>query len=1075
VLVSDVHFGRGQLDSLIETLLQIPGLAHRDTRDARVDELRTTLRRPFEPARSDDPRTDLTAVVHACSACSGGLRTLARIIGGRHPGEASARLVARIDDVVGPVLLSTPDRDALRDILTEISVMDIADAVVVLGDVPELSSLRIWRDVPAAIRAMERLPIPDVGAAPLIAFVERLAEIEVGPDADRLRDWLDMVAGGVTVENAAATARRVLRTMPLRPLPASTPPRPRRAEEAGLIWSGVPIRNRNFTGRAALLDRLASALGSGVTTSVLPQTLQGLGGVGKTQLVIEFVYRHLDQYDLVWWIPAEQTATVLTSLTQLADRLELPIAEDRQETARTVLDWLAGSDLRWLLVYDNADDPSTLGQLLPSTGGHVIVTTRIQEWSKVGVSIEVDVFKREESVELLTNRSRDDQNGIRITPDEADELADKLGDLPLALEQAAAWYLATAMPIREYIDLLDNHIKELLDEGKPANYPLTVAAFVALALEKLRETAEAAAQLFALFAYLGGEPIRQSLLRYGSSAEGLTEPLRGVLLSPIQTSRTLRDLSRFGLAKVDPTQRVQVHRLVQRVLRDTLNAEQRAETLRNAQNLLAAANPGDPDDIGEWERQREMGPHMEPADMIRARNPEARQAVIHHARYLYLSGDYENSRYLSRLAADAWQQEDWDIRLGPDGEFTLLAWAQVANATRTLGDSRSAATIINQTYPRFLASPELGPEHEFTLITGNQVGADLRIAGRYSEALEFDSDNVTRHVDVFGQRQTYTLRAQGNLAVDYRLIGRFAEALAVDSEIADHWEDAGGIRARAILSYTNIARDYYGLGAYNAAIEVLERWRGAQTNLLGPGHSQVLLAERTYAIALRKAGRLDEATDVMRENHQRTLARFGPNHEYSVAATMSYANLLRQANDPIEALVKVSEALERYRADFSDDHPLTLVAQVNEAIARRAAGEFDTARALSEHCFQDLARALNPDHPYTICAGTSLATDYAVAGRHDEARNLSETMVARSRASYAGGEFARDGAEHPYLLARAINLSYDMKTTGDAEQAERLYRDSLDGMRRALGADHPEVRAAQRRERLEGDIEPPPT
>jgi len=1065
--MSEAHFGRSQLDGLIDSLLQVPGLAHRDARDARVHELRSALKRPFDPPRHDAVQDDLAGIIAACVAASGGLRTLARIVHQHHPGEASSRFAELANDVVGPVLLAQPDRDQLRAILTGISIVDIADAVGVIGDVPELRTLQIWRDIPAAIRVMERLPLPETGVPPLLAFVERLADIESGDEESKLRRWLAAVSGGITADPRSITRRAAVSAS------SDTRIRGRRADEPGLIWSGVPIRNRNFTGRVALLDSLAEALRTGSTTSVLPQTLQGLGGVGKTQLVIEFVYQHLDQYDLVWWIPAEQTATVLTSLAQLAERLNVPTSEDRQETARTVLDALAGSDLAWLLVYDNADDPATLQHLLPSTGGHVIVTTRIQEWSKVGVSIEVDVFKREESMELLANRSKDVQGNSRITAHEADELADRLGDLPLALEQAVAWYLATAMPIREYIDLLDSHTKELLDEGKPANYPLTVAAFVSLAVEKLRAAAEATAQLFALFAYLGGEPIPLSLLRHGSKA-AVTEPLRSILGASIPMNRTVRDLSRYGLAKVDPLQRIQVHRLVQRVLRDTLNAEQRAETLLNVQNLLAAANPGDPDEHGDWERQRDMGPHIEPADMIHSQTYASRQAMLDHSRYLYLSGDYENSRYLAELAASAWAAAD-DPELGPDGEQTLMARAQVANATRTLGNSTSAAAVMADTYPRFLNNPLLGRRHEFTLITGNQVGTDLRIAGRYQEALEFDLENVGLHREVFGPGETYTLRAEANLAVDYRMIGRFLEAQALDRQIAAHWEDVGAADPRALYAYMNLARSEYGLGAYSTALDRLERWRPVLQEKSSPGHSQVLLAGRTYAVTLRKAGRLAEAAEVMREIRDRTEKRFTPHHEFAVAATMSYANVLRQVDEVDEALRQITDALSRYRANFGESHPLTLVAQVNEAIARRARGELARAQALDAHCFDQLGRLLAPNHPYTICAGVSLATDYARAGEHEEALRLSRAMLELSREADRGAAQARDGAEHPYVLMRAINLSQDLRAVGAADAAEELLQESLAGLRQSLGADHPEVMLAAAGHRLEGDIEPPPT
>ncbi len=862
--------------------------------------------------------------------------------------------------------------------------------------------------------------------------------------------------------------------------PRSSRPHYYRPEER--IVGDIPIRNRNFTGRIVLLERLGRALEQDSTTSVLPPALNGMGGVGKTQLVNEYVHRHLDQYDLIWWIPAEQISSVLSSLTQLAQRLDLPVADDQQETARTVLNWLAGSDREWLLVYDNADDPARLTPLLPSTGGHVIVTTRNEEWSTIGISIEVDVFHREESVQLLTKRAVDQDGTSMITSDEADELADKLGDLPLALEQASAWYLATLMPIREYIDLLDDRI-ELLNEGQPPDYPLTVAAFVAVAIEKLRGIDEAIAQLFALFAFLGGEGIRQSLLRRGSNAE-LSSPLRDALGSPIRTGQLVRELRRYGLAKTvsrtasatapasaDKSPRLQVHRLVQRVLRDTLDPAQREQTLRNVQNLLAAASPGDPDEIGELDLQSEMGPHLRPADMIHSGTPQGRQTVLDQARFLYITGDFDNSRLLAQRAAADWAAEDaTDWQLGPDGQSTLLARAQVANATRALGDSRQAAEIIKDAYERFVNNPDLGSRHEYTLITGNQLGHDLRIEGRYREALVFDQRSARLHREVFGDDEVYTLRVMSNVAVDHRLIGEFAAAARLDEEIASHFADAGALDVEVFRMNMNLARDYYGLGQYDVALERLEEWLPVQKRLISDTHPLALMAQRTLAITLRKLGRLDEAVPVMREAHERTVRTLKENHEHAVVASMSLANALRQVGQREEAGILIDEVLRRYRKDFGRDHPLTLAAEINQAILLRAGGDAESAAAIDEVAYRRLQEKLGSEHPYTICAGTSLATDYAAAGRAEEALALSERMLELSRAAVSESH-----SEHPYVLMRAVNLAHDLRAAGAEERAVAVLGDAVSRLQDVLGAEHPEVFEAAAGRRLEGDIEPPPT
>lgn len=846
-----------------------------------------------------------------------------------------------------------------------------------------------------------------------------------------------------------------------------------RMTRTGMVWGNVPGRNQHFTGRVSLLDRLVEQLKRGSTTAVLPHALQGIGGVGKTQLVTEYVYRHQDEYDLIWWIPAEQTATVLTALRDLADQLNLPVTENLQETARAVLTELAGSDRDWLLVYDNADDPAPLEPLIPSTGGHVIVTTRNQAWSAAGPSLEVDVFERGESVEMLSRRTAE-RGDARIAGDDADQLADRLGDLPLALEQAAAWYLATAMPVPEYIELLDSHTRELLGEGKPPDYPLSVAAFVGLALDTFRGDQDGVAQLFSLFAYLGGEPVPISLLRRGGGSE-TSEPLRDVLNSRIEVGRAVRTLGRYGLAKVDPTQRVQVHRLVQRVLRDTLAPEQQEETLRNVRNVLIAANPGDPDEHGGYERQLEIGPHIEPARMIASETLRGRQVVLDHARYLWLIGDYENSRYLATSAAETWSDETWSPRLGETGELTLLARAQQANALRTLGFSREAATIMQETWEGFRSSPTLGPTHEFTLINGNQIGLDLRIAGRYQEALDFDTRNLRNHLTVFDPGETYVLRAKANLAVDYRLTGRYTEALALDREIAVQWENVGGVEAPLLYAYLNQARSYYSMGAYARAVALIERWLPTLRQITRPENSQRLLAGRTYAITLRKLGRLPRALEVIEENHGQVRARFTSDHEFTLAAAVSFANALRESGDPERAAVLFDESTSRYRTNFGTEHPLTLASQVNAAINLRTLGDVAAARALGRASYDGLTVRLGPDHPFTISAGVSLASDHAAAGDLDQAHALSAVLYESSLTAFGAGHDARNNAEHPYRSICGINYSYDLRAAGDTAVADRTYQRSLEQLERALGPDQPEVVAAKAGRRVEADIESPPT
>jgi tetratricopeptide (TPR) repeat protein len=1055
------------LNALVEMLLQVAPLSDGDVRDRMVEDTAAVLRRNYTTRRTSDVRGDLMSLVHSYDLLTGGLIAFTGIVADWFPEPPALRASELARERRGLFLLSAPDRADLCRMLGEVGTAAVFESLGELSAVPELNDFGIWRDWSAVVRVMERQPVPDGMVPPLLAFVLRLARLLDSSTSDALRRWASNVAGGVGTPDATFDALRADE----RYEDSLAGPR-RRPSGSRAIRGGVPLQNHNFTGRVALLDRLARTLASGSKAAVLPHAVHGMGGVGKTQLVLEYVYRHLEDYDLVWWVPADAASGVLASLEQLAGQIGIRPGENAQQTARLVLDALAAGTLKWLLVYDNANDLDSIDEYVPSTGGDVIVTTRNQEWAAVGLSIEVDVFERHESIDLL--RRRTDNS---ISTNDADRLAERLGDLPLALEQAASWHLLTKMPVSQYIDLLEQHQKELLSEGKPAGYPASVVAFVTVAIEKLRNDAPATAQLLELFAFLGGEPVPVSLLRYGRDAD-VVQPLRALLGDPIRINRAVRDLNQYGLVKVDNAQRLQVHRLVQGVLRDALDDRLAGEILHSTQNLLAKANPGDPDEKaerGDLDRQREIGPHLEPADMIRAERIEARAAFLDHVRYLYNMGDYENSRRRAEEALADWRSDQQHPELGPTGELSLQAQAHIANAMRALGESAPADELTNETYE--LMRRHLGESAINTLVLGNQIGQAMRIRGDYAGSLAFAQESLERHRQAFERPEPYVLRAQSNLAVAYRMVGDFTEAAKLDQAILDYWEGSSPLATSfgALEAYMNIARDYYGLGAYQAGLAVLEGWRGSLTDQRSSAHRLVLLSGRTYGITLRKAGRLREAADVLRENLEQTSERFSPNHEYTVAALCSYGNALRQLGDGTGALEHITTAVGRYREFFGRRHPLTLVAIVNEAAARRAVGDDDIAKALDAEAYDALVEVLGEDHPYTLCAGTSLATDHARQGEPAEARDRSREILERSRAVAGGPHEVRDNAEHPYVLARAVNYALDLRAVGETAEADALLHVALPGLRHILGAAHPEVMAAERGDRLEADIEAPPT
>ena len=548
---------------------------------------------------------------------------------------------------------------------------------------------------------------------------------------------------------------------------------------------GVPPRNPNFIGRQDLLLALRSQLSQAGITALVPIALRGLGGVGKTQVALQYVHEFSADYDLICWVSGEVPSQLRNGLAALAPDLDIPTGGDLEMTLTAVCDALTrgGQYSRWLLVVDNAGEPETLMPYLPQAGGQILVTSRTQTWGGYATMYQVGEFTREESISLIQLR------GSNISEADADRLADRLGDLPIAVEQAAAWQAETGMSVDTYLSLLDKQMSRLLAENPPEGYKLSIVAAWTLAFEDLREHAPEAATLVQLCAFLGPDPIPYALLWSFRRAAGLSPELESMLRDEFSFHRAVRQAGQRALLKVDPgAQTLTEHRLVQVVLRERLDAAQRAEMVTLVWRLLIAANPGRPDDQSNWDMLATINSHLGPTGLIEYDDPAARGVIIDQIRFLYNRGDQWGSRELGEEAVRRWRESP-----GASDEQTLVACRLLGIARRELGLVEAALEINEDTLNKTRAV--FGEDHEHTLVTANSYACDLRIAGAYAEALERDQALYAKHKAVFGENEDATFRSAHNLAVDMRLNGRYREAYELDQENYRRRREVLGITA----------------------------------------------------------------------------------------------------------------------------------------------------------------------------------------------------------------------------------------------------------------------------------------
>lgn len=848
------------------------------------------------------------------------------------------------------------------------------------------------------------------------------------------------------------------------------------------IWGNVPQRNKNFTGRVALLEELRARLTGEVgqerdVTAVLAHALHGMGGVGKTQLAVEYAYRYAHEYDLVWWVPADQIPLVRSSLASLAPRLGLEgVSPARLEDAiNAVTDALRlGRPYeRWLIIFDNADQPEEIRDLLPTGSGHVIVTSRNHRWQNVAETVEVDVFSRQESLGFLERRVP----GIK--PDEAGRLAEELGDLPLALEQAGALQVETGMSVEEYLELLEEESTKVLAENQPTDYPVGVAAAWSLSVTRLQERMPAAWELLRRLAYFGPEPIERDIFKGGRHV--LSEHLRAEFADPIMFSRAIRELGRYALVRVDNYHKtLQVHRLIQRLIRDEVDEEQ-AEMMRHEVHLLLAEyDPQDADEPDNWARYEHLLAHIVPSEAVTCRDPEGRRAVRNVVRFLFNVGDRATCDSLTAEALEQWTQES-----GPDDADVLILAGQRADNLWAQGDYPGAYELRRATLERMHVA--LGPEHEETLLVTNGQGADLRARGDFIDALRLDESTLTAHTRVFGVDDPRTFMVASNLAEDQGLNSDYAAALATDRGTHQDRLDFFGRDDHPWVVYSlgAIGRDLRQAGHYSEALTTSEQaYRDfaelVRQKTLAADHAWVLWQAKECSVIRRKMGKIEAALQLAEDVYQRYLMSFGERHPDTLAAGIAvgnarrvHGNLTKNPGLLESAVEQIGKTYEHYVAVLGEHHPFTLGCAVNVAIVRRRSIDEeppaeDPAEAVARlrGALAGLDRRFGEHHHYTLTCMTELATSLADAGELDEAQEVGRRALIGLRDNI--------GSDHPHSLACQSNLAIDLRALGDNGAANEFSHDAVERYRQALEEDHPDVRDALAGKRIALDLEPVP-
>ena len=679
-------------------------------------------------------------------------------------------------------------------------------------------------------------------------------------------------------------------------------------------------RNPNFTGRDELLRQLREALGGGESAAIT-QAIHGLGGVGKTQLALEYAYRYASEYSLIWWLRSEGPEALNAGFEALGKKLGVVPEESRSEQSEVVEAVRAELEHRtgWLLVFDNARKPDEIRPYLPrGSAGHVIVTSRYSSWGGVAKPLPVKVWEPDESVRFLLARTgHTDEAAAR-------ELAEELGRLPLALAQAAAYIERTGRTMAGYLDLFRHWKLELFQAGVPgSDENATVTTTWEISFQEIAEAHPAAAGLMNLCAFLAPDDIPVRMIVDG--AEHLPDELAAAVQDPLELDQAvvaLRDYSLVEVGGETPKERgLSVHRLVQAVTRERLSEGDQGTWAGAAVSVVNDAFPAEAYDVRSWLRCAQLATHAVQAAEHAERHKVALKAVsmLLNQLGLYVKGRAELDRakgYFERALAIG------EKVYGPEHPAVAVRLSNIGQILKDQGNLSGSLEYRK----RALAIDEkvYGPEHPEVATDLLNIGAILRDQGDLAGALAYTKRALAIDEKVLGPEHPDVatdlnnigaiLQAQEDLAGALEYTKR---ALAIDEKVLGPDHPKVAIRAN------NIGTILEAQGDLTGALEYTKRALEIDEKVHGPEHPQVAIFVNNIGQILKDQGDLDGALEYTNRALAIDEKVYGPEHPDVALRVNNVGTILRDQGDLARARSHFERALRIFRKFLGDDHPNT--------------------------------------------------------------------------------------------------------------------------------------------------------
>ena len=783
-----------------------------------------------------------------------------------------------------------------------------------------------------------------------------------------------------------------------------------------------------FKGRDAMLEQLRTSLANAPASgasAIVAKVLHGLGGVGKTRLAVEYAWRHADVYAALLFIGSNSPTGLHRNLAALCAPTLLDLPEHRvtEEAVQVsaALAWLQHHS-GWLLILDNVDSETAaraVEALLPQLpGGHVLITSRLINWSTALEALPLGVLQEPAAAEFLLART--DAKRRKQTHDavEARTLAGELGGLALALEQAGAYIALRRLTLAGYLMEWRGQRDKLLAWNDPRlmQYPRSVAITWQTTFEQLSEPAKL---LLRRLAWLAAAPIPESLLDVAVSGAAAEEDAYAALAE-------LESYSLVTRAGAAPS--FTVHRLVQTVTRAMADDAVLAEALA----WIDSAFVGDAGDIRDWPRLEPLLPHAlvvaAHADKAGVAGPTVR-LMNQCALMLLAKAQHAEAEPLMHraLAID-------ELSFGaehPAVAVRLNNLAQLLKATNRLAEAeplmRRALAIDEQSF---------GAEHPAVARDINNLAQLLQATNRLAEAEPLMRRALANYEQSFGAEHPHVATGLNNLAQLLQATNRLAEAeplmrraLAIDEQSfgREHPEVARDLRNLArLLQDTNRLAEAEPLK--RQALAICEQSFGAE-------HPRVAMGLSDLAQLLHSTNRLAEAEPLMRRALAIYEQSFGAEHPDVASELNNLAVLLDDTNRLAEAEPLIRRALAIYELSFGAEHPHVATGLNNLAQLLQATNRLAEAEPLMRRALAIDEQSFGAEHPAVARDLNNLAQLLQDTNRLAEAEPLMHRALAILVMSL--------GLDHHYSATLLGNYYRLVAEMGLGEEAQREKFESL--------------------------------